>query len=150
MDTPQRLLAVLALLGLVSALAVLVRSRRGRLVRGRGPVTAAGLVTAVGAPLPPTGAVVQLSTRWCSACPGAARVWRRAATDAGADFHEIDVTERVDLARDLDVLSTPTTLLVAADGSIRGRVVGAPDARRAREAVAVLTTQQPGPTRRAA
>ena len=44
----------------------------------------------------------------------------------GVAFVEVDAAERLDLVRRLNVLSTPTVLVLAADGSIAQRAAGLP------------------------
>jgi thioredoxin-like negative regulator of GroEL len=48
---------------------------------------------------------------------------------------EIDASERLDLARRLDIMRTPTTLVLDADGVVVSRMNGAPSEAQVREAL---------------
>jgi len=89
----------------------------------RGRVTAAEL----GAPLGERATLVQFSTEFCAYCgPTRELLAEVAAARDGVAFVEVDAAQRLDLTRRLNVLSTPTVLLLAADGSIAQRASGKP------------------------
>ena len=48
---------------------------------------------------------------------------------------EIDAAERLDLARELGIMRTPTTLVLDSDGVVVARMDGAPSEAQAREAL---------------
>ena len=79
--------------------------------------------------LDPDAAVtlVHLSTTFCAPCRHV-RVLLADLADRTAGLHhaELDLTERPDLARELAVLTTPTTLAVDAAGTELLRVGGVP------------------------
>jgi thiol-disulfide isomerase/thioredoxin len=68
---------------------------------------------------------VQFSSEVCAYCGPTRELLAEVARDReGLAFVEIDATERFDLTRRLKVFSTPTVLVLAADGSIAGRASG--------------------------
>jgi thioredoxin-like negative regulator of GroEL len=70
---------------------------------------------------------VQFSTDFCSYCgPTRELLTEMARTRDGLAFVEIDADDRMDLARRLRVFTTPTVLVLAADGTIAGRAAGQP------------------------
>lgn len=86
-----------------------------------------GALTAgdLGAPLGERATLVQFSTQYCAYCPGTRRVLSEVAAEAsGVAFVEVDAAQRVDLARRLNILSTPTIFIVRPDGSIASRASG--------------------------
>ena len=81
----------------------------------------------LGAPLGARGTLVQFSSEVCAYCGPTRELLAEVARDRdGLAFVEIDATERFDLTRRLRVFSTPTVLVLAADGSIAGRASGRP------------------------
>jgi thiol-disulfide isomerase/thioredoxin len=71
--------------------------------------------------------LVQFSSAFCAPC----RATRRILTDVAGMTHgvahvEIDAESRLDLVRQLNVLRTPTVLVLAADGRIVRRASGQP------------------------
>jgi thiol-disulfide isomerase/thioredoxin len=106
------------------------RRRGGRLrpVDGSGPAP-----TSDSSPLAALGVrpgvvtLVQFSAPVCAPCRATRRLLEevRGAVD-GIALVEIDVEERLDLARELDVWRTPTVLVVDAAGRIAQRASGVP------------------------
>lgn len=83
--------------------------------------------------------LLQLSSPVCAPCRQTARVLGDlAAADPGLAHVEVDVAERVDVARALGVLRTPTTVVFDARGAEVLRVSGVP---RVDELVAALPTR---------
>ena len=81
----------------------------------------------LGAPLGERATLVQFSTEFCAYCgPTRELLAEVAAARDGVAFVEVDAVRRHDLTRRLNVLSTPTVLLLAADGSIAQRASGMP------------------------
>lgn len=71
--------------------------------------------------------LVQFSTQFCSKCPGTARLLQAEAAQLEGVVHvEVDLTDRVEIARTFNVLQTPTTLILDGDGHVRARITGAP------------------------
>lgn len=118
---------VLVLVGtlvLATVAGVLLRKRDGR-VR---TAVVSGLPADVQALVAPAGiTLVQLSTTFCAPCRHARVVLANLAERVDGLHHtELDLTERPDLARELSVLRTPTTLAVDGNGTELLRVGGVP------------------------
>ena len=117
-------LVLVGTLVLATAAGVLLRKRDGR-VR---TVSTSGLPADVQALVAPAGVtLVQLSTTFCAPCRHARVVLTNLAERVDGLHHtELDLTERPDLARELSVLRTPTTLAVDGNGTELLRVGGVP------------------------
>jgi thioredoxin-related protein len=91
--------------------------------------------TDLGVDLDPRATLVQFSSKVCQYCGPTRRILRELADHHTVAFLDIDAEERLDLARRLSVLRTPTVLLLDGAGRITHRVSGPP--RRAELAAAV-------------
>lgn len=81
--------------------------------------------------------LLQLSSPVCAPCRTTAGVLDGLASDdPGVRHVEVDVAERVDVARALGVLSTPTTVAFGRDGAEMLRVSGVPHVDELRDALA--------------
>jgi hypothetical protein len=128
------LILLVVVLAVASAAGFGMRRRQGRfrslgeaaVLPSAAPDTV--LTTAdLGAPLGVRGTLVQFSSEVCAYCGPTRELLAEVARDRdGLAFIEIDATERFDLTRRLRVFSTPTVLVLAADGSIAGRASGRP------------------------
>jgi thiol-disulfide isomerase/thioredoxin len=128
---------------LIVALAAGVALRRRD---GRWSVTAGIALSAVdlGAPLGERATLVQFSTEFCSSCgPTRDMLTEVAGSLAGVSLVEIDAAARLDLARRLNVYSTPTVLVLGPDGRIARRAAGRP--RRAEVLAALEISGDIGP-----
>ncbi len=81
----------------------------------------------IGAELGERATLVQFSTAFCQPC----RATRRTLTEvadmvAGVALVEIDAEARLDLVRTLDIVRTPTVLVLDAGGAIVRRAAGLP------------------------
>lgn len=139
---------------LVAAVAVglLLRYRAGR-VRASGDVPAGSdaaaardrLLAAVGV----TGsapAVLHFSADWCGPCDAVRRVVAGVVADlAEAPQPPLDIEVDIDaepaLAKELNVLSLPTTFIFDADGRERFRISGVPKATDLHSAITPLTVR---------
>jgi thiol-disulfide isomerase/thioredoxin len=128
------LILVAVVLAVAGAAGFAMRRRQGRF-RSPGEAAAVGppapdsVLTAadLGAPLGARGTLVQFSSEVCAYCGPTRELLTEVARDRdGLAFVEIDATERFDLTRRLRVFSTPTVLVLAADGSIVERASGRP------------------------
>ena len=127
------LLGTLALAGLAG---LVLRAGRGRIRPARSP---AELPEDVRRMVDPAASVtlVQLSTTFCAPCRQARVLLADLALrTAGLHHAELDLTERADLARELAVLRTPTTLAVDPRGVELLRVGGVPNRTALLEALA--------------
>lgn len=79
--------------------------------------------------LGPAVTLVQISTTFCSPCRHAhARLAMLAENNDGLHHVDLDVTHEPDIAHQLGVLRTPTTIAFDANGTELLRVGGVPDA----------------------
>lgn len=87
--------------------------------------------------------LVQLSTTFCAPCRHTrALLTHVAERTAGLGHVDLDVTEKPEIARDLGVLRTPTTIAYARSGAELLRVSGVP---KREELLAALAPRLPGP-----
>lgn len=111
--------------------------------------TRARLLASVGAE--PTADVrltlLQLSSTFCAPCRATKTRLAAIAADYPAVRHlDVDVGERLDAARIFDIRSTPTTVVLDADGVEIGRAVGVPRPDEVRAAIAsALAERAPHP-----
>jgi thiol-disulfide isomerase/thioredoxin len=117
-------LAVLALSGGYG----LLRARRGGRLRVRGRDGAVRLSEQdLGAPLGARATLVQFSSAFCQPCRATKRVLGKVAGMVEGVAHvEIDAESQLDLVRRLDILRTPTVLVLDAQGALVRRAVGQP------------------------
>ncbi len=149
MSTTTGALVVVGVLAAATLVGLLLRQRDGRWrVRAERPVVldAATLaVTGLGAP-GPRATIVQVSTPWCQPCRVAQRVLEPFADHEVHVLH-LDAQDHPDLARRLDVLRTPTVLLLHPDGRELARTVGVPDAGDLRTTLDALVPRPQESTR---
>ncbi|NUP53610.1 MAG: thioredoxin family protein [Catenulispora sp.] len=106
----------------------------GTTVKGGGAI-AADRFGLDAAGLHPRATLVQFSSKVCQYCGPTRRLLTELADRHAVSFVEIDAEDRLDLARRLSVLRTPTVLLLDPEGRITHRVSGPP--RRAELSAAV-------------
>jgi thiol-disulfide isomerase/thioredoxin len=111
----------------------LVRRRRGGVlhhVDGRGKQTRrGGALTAarLGRPLGARATLVQFSSAFCAPCRSTRRILADVAAMVDGVAHiEIDAESHLGLVRELGIVSTPTVLVLGADGAIARRATGQP------------------------
>jgi len=130
-------LAILVVILAAAAAAGLWRRRtdgRARAVGGEVRLTAADL----GAELGARATLVQFSSPACAPCTSARRVLSEAAEAAPGIAHvEVDAADRLDLARSLSVLRTPTVLVLGPGGQVVARASGVPTRPQLSEALAL-------------
>jgi thiol-disulfide isomerase/thioredoxin len=116
--------ALLGALAVAGAVGVLLKVREGRISRRE---ASTDLPAPVRDLLAPGVTLVQLSTTFCAPCRHAKVILRDLAdrTD-GLTHAELDVTNLPDVAAQLGVMRTPTTLALTADGTEVLRVGGVP------------------------
>jgi thiol-disulfide isomerase/thioredoxin len=128
------LILLVVVLAVTSAAGFAMRRRQGRFrspgeaaaVHSAAPVTVL-TATDLGAPLGVRGTLVQFSSEVCVYCGPTRELLSEIARDRdGLAFVEIDARERFDLTKRLRVFSTPTVLVLGADGSIAERASGRP------------------------
>jgi len=138
------LIVLVVVLAAASAAGFGLRARQGRFRApkpsstplgppGRGdsvpPTAATSALTAadLGAPLGQRATLVQFSTEFCTYCGPTRELLAEVASGRdGVAFVEIDAADRMDLTRRLRIMSTPTVLVLGADGAIERRSSGRP------------------------
>jgi thiol-disulfide isomerase/thioredoxin len=140
MDSLAARLLLLAVVAGVAVAAGLLHRRqagRARAVAGGDRLTAAEVP---GLPVPSAARAtfVQFSSPACAPCRSVRRVLAGVvAGHPGLAHVEVDATERLDLARRLGILRTPTVLVLDPAGQVVSRVSGPLNARQALDAVPV-------------
>ncbi|MEU6183357.1 TlpA family protein disulfide reductase [Streptomyces coeruleorubidus] len=121
------LVVCVLVLAAASAYGVLQRRRSGR-VRVRGRDDGKRLDAAeLGAELGERATLVQFSSAFCAPCRATRRVLGEVAGMVPGVTHiEIDAEAHLDLVRRLDILKTPTVLVLDADGRVVRRATGQP------------------------
>ncbi|WP_327181605.1 thioredoxin family protein [Streptomyces sp. NBC_01334] len=121
------LLVCVAVLAVASAYGVLHKRRSGRVrVRGRDDGKRLG-ADRLGGELGERATLVQFSSAFCAPCRATRRVLGEVAgVVPGVTHIEIDAEAHLDLVRELDILKTPTVLVLDADGHIVRRATGQP------------------------
>nr|WP_235460878.1 thioredoxin family protein [Streptomyces olivochromogenes] len=95
-------------------------------VRGRNDGKRLGAAELGGA-LGERATLVQFSSAFCAPCRATRRVLGEvAAMVPGVAYVDIDAEEHLDLVRDLEILKTPTVLVLDADGRVVRRATGQP------------------------
>ncbi|WP_326726293.1 MULTISPECIES: thioredoxin family protein [unclassified Streptomyces] len=121
------LVVCVVVIALSSAYGVLHRRRSGRVrVRGRDGGKLLGAAE-LGEGLGERATLVQFSSAFCAPCRATRRVLTEVAEMVpGVSHVEIDAEDRLDLVRELDILKTPTVLVLDAAGRIVRRATGQP------------------------
>ncbi|MFE9763151.1 TlpA family protein disulfide reductase [Streptomyces sp. NPDC005808] len=121
------LVVCVAVLAMASAYGVLHRRRSGRVrVRGRDGGKLLGAAE-LGEGLGERATLVQFSSAFCAPCRATRRILTEVAELVpGVSHVEIDAEGHLDLVRELDILKTPTVLVLDADGRIVRRATGQP------------------------
>lgn len=133
----ERVLIAVALLALASVGYWWWQRRQGRVRE----VAKAGALTSqdLGAKRGYHATFVMFSTPMCSKCPGTLRLLTEVATDQPhVTVIEVDAAERLDLARHLSIMRTPTTLVLDSDGVPVARMDGPPTRDQALAALAAV------------
>ena len=69
---------------------------------------------------------LQFSSEFCSQCVQTARVYKDLEQHSEGILHiEVDITNRIDLAKKYNIFQTPTTLVLDASGRVTSRIGGA-------------------------
>lgn len=133
MPNEYRLAILVGLIALAGVLGAVWRLRTGRAKAiDRGEIVDLARLGAVkdGKPVTAFGkrvTFVQFSSETCSTCKQTARLFRELEATADDVLHiEVDITNRLDLAKKFHILQTPTTLVLDHSGRITSRIGGAP------------------------
>jgi thiol-disulfide isomerase/thioredoxin len=135
---PTGLLVLLGALAVAGVLAWVRQRAEGRVRVVDAGTRSVDVLTAadIGAPLGDRATLVQFSSAFCQPC----RATRRVLADVagmveGVRHVELDAESRLELVRRLDILKTPTVLVLDATGRVVRRATGQP---RAADVVAAL------------
>lgn len=114
-------------LAAASAYGVLHQRRSGRVrVRGRDDGKRLGAAE-LGGELGERATLVQFSSAFCAPCRATKRILGEVVGMVPGVAHiEIDAEAHLDLVRELDILKTPTVLVLDADGRVVRRAAGQP------------------------
>lgn len=137
-----RILLVVMLFAGATLFAIWWQRRQGavRDVTGKGGLSSAEL----GAKRGYHATLLQFSAPMCAKCPPTATLLSGvAAQDSRIAHIEIDASERLDLARKLDIMRTPTVLVLDGDGVVVSRMSGAPSLRQVHQALAAVPRLAP-------
>jgi thiol-disulfide isomerase/thioredoxin len=133
MPADNRLLVLLAIFAVATLVGLLWKATTGKAKHIKdGQTVDLAQLQAVknGTPVKSFGSRVtflQFSGEFCSQCPPTARVLAELeAKTPGALHIEVDITNRLDLARKFNILQTPTTLVLDKRGVILSRIAGSP------------------------
>jgi thiol-disulfide isomerase/thioredoxin len=133
----KSLYPILIVLVLATAFGFRYRRMSGRVVvkSDMGLITESMIGTALGSRV----TLVQFSSAFCSPC----RATRMLLEDVTAEINdvvyvEIDAEANLELVRQLDIRSTPTTLFVNRDGHEVGRASGAPKRDQVLSAISAI------------
>jgi thiol-disulfide isomerase/thioredoxin len=135
-------IVVAAVLALATVGGLTLRRRDGRLAAS--PRSAARHQSLTGAelgqPLGSRATLLQFSSSFCAPCRAARQLLADvAARDTGVTHVEIDVADRLDLVRLLDVRRTPTVFVLGPRGQVTRRASGLPRREDVVAAVALAT-----------
>ncbi|MFF1547436.1 TlpA family protein disulfide reductase [Streptomyces sp. NPDC058291] len=121
------LVVCVAVLAAASVYGVLHGRRSGR-VRVRGRDDGRRLeAERLGGALGERATLVQFSSAFCAPCRATRRILGEVAGVVPGVAHiEIDAEARLDLVRELDILKTPTVLVLDAEGRVVRRATGQP------------------------
>ncbi len=133
MPAEFRLSLVFGLIALAAGLGLFWRNRTGRAKAiDRGEIVDLNRLQATKAGLPVTAfgkrvTFLQFSSETCSTCKQTARLLEELEQTAEDVLHvEVDITNRLDLAKKFHVIQTPTTLVLDHTGRVTSRIGGAP------------------------
>lgn len=93
----------------------------------------------LGAPLGERATLVEFSSRFCQPCRATRLLLERVvATTRGVHLVDLDVAEHPALGERLAVTSTPTVLVLDAEGAVRVRATGVPTLAQVRAVLGSL------------
>ena len=133
----KSLLPIVVVLVLASGYGFWHKDSRGKVV----VKSAKGLITPamIGAELGSRATLVQFSSAFCGPCRATRLLIEDVTADIADVVHvEIDAEANLELVRQLDIRSTPTTLFINSAGHEVGRAVGAPKRDQVLAAIAAI------------
>ena len=121
----KSLLPIVIVLGLATAYGLWYQRSRGKVVvrSDKGLITQSMIGVELGA----RATLVQFSSAFCSPCRATRALLEDVTADMADVVHvDIDAEANLELVRQLDIRSTPTTLFLDRNGHEVGRAMGAP------------------------
>ncbi|MCA1711636.1 MAG: thioredoxin family protein [Actinobacteria bacterium] len=117
-------MVLIAVLAVTTAFGLLWRARQGRVRDSDGRID---VRRELGEQPGERATLLQFSSAFCSPCRATKRLLADVATTVPGVRHvEVDAESHLELVRRLNVLKTPTTLVLDAGGNIRQRAAGVP------------------------
>lgn len=111
---------------------------RGK-IKAKAPVTKGLSASVIGGELGSRATLVQFSSAFCTPCRATRTLLENVVADIYDVRHvEIDAETNLELVRQLDIRSTPTTLILNSEGIEVGRAVGAPKRDQVLAALAAI------------
>ncbi len=120
-------IALLAAVGLSAVVALGLRAKNGRFSATHEVTSDALSAAEIGVPLGDRATLVQFSSAFCAPC----RATRVLLTDIAASVEgvvtvDIDAESHLDMVRRLDIMRTPTVLVLDSSGGVVTRASGLP------------------------
>ena len=133
----NRILLLVAILGVSSIYGFWFNKNQGKMKEHTsGVLTEAEL----GVPLGERVTLLQFSSAFCMPCKATRFLLQEISQGLPDVVHiDIDAESHLDLVRKLNILSTPTTLILDSQGIELGRAVGAPKREQVLDAIAPIT-----------
>lgn len=148
MPIDQRIVALAGLVLLASFIGfwMIAKSGSARRIKNGEQIDLAEIgATKNGKPVTKLGervTLLQFSSEFCSSCKQTSVLLASVEKDYKNLLHiDVDITERLDLAKRFSILSTPTTLVLNSRGVVVSRIVGAPKQTTIKSAIESLVKQ---------
>jgi len=133
----KSLLPLAIVLGLSSVYGVWYQRSRGKIKAT--PRKRSISESMIGAPLGSRATLLQFSSAFCTPCRATRTLLENVVSRMNDVAHvEIDAESELELVRYLNILSTPTTLILDSKGYEVGRAVGAPKRQQVIDALSVI------------
>ena len=131
-------LPILIVLGAATAYGLWYQKSRGKIQAKA--ISGKALTSAIiGGELGSRATLVQFSSAFCTPCRATRALLENVVEDLDDVVHiDIDAEDHLELVRQLNILSTPTTLILDSKGHEVGRAVGAPKREQVLNALAAI------------
>ena len=133
----KSLLPLAIVLGLSCAFGVWYQRSRGKIKAKIGQSSISESM--IGAPLGSRATLLQFSSAFCTPCRATRTLLENIVSTMDDVAHvEIDAESELELVRYLNILSTPTTLILDSHGREIGRAIGAPKRQQVIETLSAI------------